>query len=120
MAQVKDIIQAIPYAAVASSALTVEYQPFVFGGLAGSGLPESCFLLKINNFGSTIIIISYDGINDHDQVDTRTTLEVYGGQGSSQPNNSNCLWAKGQMVYIRGTAGTGAVTLCGYYQPRRI
>jgi hypothetical protein len=108
----KNSIKAIPYTSVASSALTASYQP-----INPNGLPDSCFLLKINNFGSTIIIISYDGVTDHDQIYSSSTMAISAGLAASVPNNYTALWPKGQIVYVKGTAGTGAVTLCGYYQP---
>ncbi len=113
---VKNFIKAVPMTTFSSASLSGTYQ-----AINPLGLPEPCFLLKINNFGtsSTIITISYDGINDHDQVNANSFMEVYGGWGSSQPSNNTCLWAKGQIVYIKGTAGTGTIGLVGYYQPNQ-
>ncbi len=110
---VKNTIKAIPYSAIAATTLSAVYQPFSL-----SGLPAACFMLRINNLSNSVITISYDGTNDHDQIDTRDTLQVYGGWGSSQPNNNTALWSKGQLVYVKGTVGTGTITLCGYYQPK--
>ncbi len=109
---IKNSIQAIPQTAIASSTLTGSFQPINVGGL-----PQACFLLKINNFSSAFVIISYDGVTDHDTIDFGEHAEIYGGMGSSQPNANACLWAKGQTVYIRGVAGTGVISLAGYYNP---
>ena len=106
----KNTIAAVPYGSLASSSVTSSYQLV-------QTLPNACFLLRINNFTSQILIISYDGVTDHDQVDTRTSLNVYGGNAGSSPQTSTCLWPIGTQVWIRGTAGTGAVTVAGYYQP---
>lgn len=108
----KNTIKAIPMTFVASAAIGA-YQPINPGGLT-----ESCFLLKINNFTSTFVVISLDGVTDHDTINFGQCAEIYGGWGSSQPNNNTCLWQKGQIIYVRGTAGTGVLSLAGYYQPR--
>lgn len=107
-------IKAVPMTFLASSSIGA-YQPINQGGL-----PESCFLLKINNFTSTFVVISLDGITDHDTINFGQAAEIYGGQGSSQPNGNNCMWKKGQVIYVRGTAGTGVLSLAGYYQPKGV
>lgn len=109
---VKNSIKAIPMTAIASSALLAGYQAINPGGL-----DQACFLLKINNFGTTFIIISLDGVTDHDTINFADSAEIYGGEGSSSPTTNHCLWAKGQVIYVRGTAGTGVISLAGYYQP---
>jgi hypothetical protein len=101
------------YNAVLSSTLNA----VTFTPINPAGLSNPCFLLRVNNFSDQIIIISYDGVNNHDQIDTRTSLEVYGGQGSGTPNTSFCLWPIGTIVYARSAAGAGAVSVAGYYQP---
>lgn len=111
---VKNSILPVPYGAVASSALTAN----TYTAVNPTGLGEACFLLRVNNFTSQIIIVSYDGVTDHDQIDTRTSLQIYGGQGSSSPNSSHALWPANTVVWVRSAAGTGAVTVTGYYQPQ--
>lgn len=110
---IKDSISAAPLATLASASLTGTYQP-----INPLGLPDPAFLVKIHNFGTTIITISLDGTNDHEVVNLATTGEVYGGEGSSQPSNQNCLWPKGQIFYAKGVAGTGSVYLSAYFQTR--
>jgi len=110
---VKNSIKAIPMAAISSTVLTASFQPINVGGL-----PNACFLLKFNNFTTAFVVISLDGITDHDTIDFGASAEVYGGIGSSQPQNETCLWTKGQVFYVRGTAGTGVFSLSGYYQPQ--
>lgn len=111
---VKNSIKAVPMTSIASSALLAN----TFQAINPGGLPEACFLLKVNNFGSTFIVISLDGVTDHDTINITDWTEVYGGNGSSSPNTSHCLWAKGQVIYVRGTAGTGVISLAAYYQPQ--
>ncbi len=111
---VRNSIKSVPMTAIASSALMAN----TFQAINPGGLPEACFLLKINNFGSTFIVISLDGVNDTDTIGFGVPAEIYGGEGSSSPNTSHCLWPKGQVIYVRGTAGTGVVSLAAYYQPQ--
>jgi len=110
---IKDTISAAPLATLMSASLTSTYEP-----INPLGLPQPAFLLKVHNFGTTIITISLDGVNDHDVVNPATTGEVYGGEGSSQPANQNCLWPKGQIIYAKGVAGTGSIYLAAYFQNR--
>jgi len=111
---VKNSIQAVPQHTINSAVL----DPVVYQVVYAPGLDQSCFLLRILNINTQSIVISYDGVNDHDALLPNGILEVYGGEGSSQPTNSCALWRKGQPVYVRGTAGVGRVVVCGYYQPQ--
>lgn len=79
------------------------------------GLPEACFLIRIINNSDTDVIVSYDGLNDHEFVPggTQATLNF---QTNAVPNNKECLLAKGTVIYVRGTAGQGDIYLSGYYQ----
>jgi len=108
----KNSIHAIPLETFLSSALLTAFQP-----INPLGLDQACFLIRIVNLGTTPIIISFDGANDNEQLKTLDTLELYGGEGSSSPQGNCALWAKGQIIYARGTAGTGNITLSGYYTP---
>src|ERR1035437_8097607 len=113
MSSVKDTIQAVPFVSIASTALTNVYQP-----VNPLGLPHACFLLRITNFGTTLIGISFDGISPYDQIPAGGVMEVYGGIGSSQPSNKNCLWAKGTVIYVVGTAGaSGVIGVSAKFQP---
>ncbi len=107
------INQGTSYAGILSSTVNAN----TFTPINPLGLSNPCFLLRVNNFSDKIIIISYDGINDHDQLAVLTSLEVYGGEGSSSPNTSYCLWPVGTIVYARSTAGSGGLSVAGYFQP---
>ena len=111
---VKNTIRAIPAQGFNSAALNA----LVYQAINPAGLDQACFLLKISNLATTSIIISYDGVNDHDVVYINSVLQIYGGAGSSQPNNGCALWRKGSVIWVRGTAGVGTITLSGYYQPQ--
>jgi hypothetical protein len=112
MAVKSSINRGTSYGAILSSAV----DPVVYTPINPGGLTQACFLLQINNYSDQIIILSYDGINDHDQMDTRTTRSLYGGSASSAPNTDSAVWPKGTVVYARSTAGSGAISVAGYYQ----
>jgi hypothetical protein len=107
--------KAIPMTTFNGGALSGSYQ-----AINTSGFPEACFLIRIVNDNSTNITISYDGINDHDQLAgtiagvPRETLVI---DLTSNPALSGYLFfAKGTIVYVKGSAGAGSIYLSGYYQ----
>lgn len=80
------------------------------------GCEGACNFIRINNVSDKAIIISYDGVEDNDFLFPDSVLEVR-AQQNFQPTNNRCLFHKGQIVYIRCSAGgTGHVYLTGYYQ----
>ncbi len=109
---VKNIIKAIPISVLDSAAVLAQYQP-----INPNGLPFPCTILRINNNSNQAIIISYDGVTDHEYVSSLQDLKI-DAQANSQPNNQVSVFPKGLVVYIRGIAGMGTITLSGYYQPQ--
>ena len=107
MAQNK--VKAIALEMVASADLSGTYQPF-----SATGLPQACFLLRIINGSTAPITISYDGTTDNDFIQGSSTFEI-AAQTNAQPSNWVALFAKGQLVYVKGTMGDGDVYLTGYY-----
>lgn len=108
MAQLK--IKEIPLTTFNSASLTGTYQ-----AINPLGLPNPCFLLRIINGGTTSVNISYDGVTDHDVVFFASTLQLP-GPINTLLNSNGALFPHGQIVYIRGTAGTGSIGVAGYYQ----
>jgi len=106
----KNTVQAIELFSIASSVLDVNYQAINEDGAEGA-----CFLLRITNDSTTNVTISYNGLVDHDIVLPGDVLNI-NAQTNSRPNNQTCLFPKGQIVYAKGTAGTGTIYLTGYYQ----
>lgn len=108
-------VKNIPLTNFNAASLTNNYQ-----AINSSGISNQCFLLRIINDSTANITISYDGINDHDHLAgtaasiPRETLEVPLSQNSS--SSGLILFAKGTIVYIKGTAGIGTIYLAGYYQ----
>lgn len=104
-----DIANAIPLSTFSSASLSSSYQVINSGGL-----PNSCFLIKISNGGSTNVTISFDGTTDAELVRANSDF-VLPSQSNSQPNSYKALSPKGRIFYIKGTAGTGTISLSGYY-----
>jgi hypothetical protein len=102
-------VKPFPLSTIASSAVIAEYRP-----LNGTGFEQAPFFIRINNASSTAITVSYDGINDHEFLAANTVFELP-SQTNSQPNAHIALFPKYTVVYIKGTAGTGAIYLSGYY-----
>ena len=102
-------IKPIVLVSINSASLTSDYQEFNSAGLDGA-----CFLLRVMNASDKGISLSYDGITDHEVVLANNTLQL-DFQNNAQPNGWTALVSKGQVLYIKGTAGTGTVYLSGYY-----
>lgn len=109
---VKNSIQPIPVATFDSAAL----EALVFLPINVGGLSDACFEIILSDFATTGLIYSFDGITDHGYMNPDQVLLLRGGQSASQPNNNCALWAKGTVVYVRGTAGVGIIVLSGLYQ----
>jgi len=78
------------------------------------GFEEAPFFIRITNGSTQTVVISYDGINDHEAVLINTSFDLP-SQANAQPNGNVALFPKHTVVYARGTAGTGNVFLSGYY-----
>lgn len=107
----KNRLQAIPLGIFNSAALTANYQPIYAGGL-----PAPLALLRIVNLGTEDIIISYDGVTDHDYITANTTFFLP-AQLSSQPANQVMLVPKGYALSVKFAkmAGAGNIYISGYY-----
>lgn len=106
----QNTVKALELFSIASSILGVNYQAINENGAEGA-----CFLLRITNNSTKDVTISYNGLVDNEIVLAGQVLNL-NVQTNSQPNNKTCLFPKGQIVYAKGTAGTGTIYLTGYYQ----
>lgn len=102
-------IRPITLASIASSSVTSSYQ-----AINSTGLPGSCFLIRIMNGSNQSITLSFNGVDDHEVVLASSTLQL-DFQNNAQPSGYVALLNKGATIYIKGTAGTGTVYLSGYY-----
>ena len=107
----KDKISSIPLTSIDSATVSGTYQ-----AINSSGLDNPCFLIRIINDSSQDVTISYDGTTDNDYLRTTETLSLP-FQTNARPSNFVANIPKGTKVYVKGTAGTGAIYLAGYYSP---
>lgn len=102
-------VQAIPVQGISSTGLTASFQPL------NTGLEYACFTLRIINGGTTPVTISYNGEDDQDVILAGQTLQLP-TPINTLPNSRGAQFAKGTIVYVRGSAGTsGSISLAGYY-----
>jgi len=85
-----------------------------FQAINPDGFEEAPFFIRVTNGSTMPVVISFDGINDHEFILSETAFDLP-SQTNSQPNAQVALFPKLTVVYARGTAGTGNVTLSGYY-----
>jgi hypothetical protein len=97
---------------IASSTLGAAYLPINPNGTEGAA-----FFLRIYNDTNQTITISYDGVNDHELMTTGTIYDTPTTQNNALPAGKVALFPVGQIIYVKGTAGTGSVYLSGFYQP---
>lgn len=104
--------QCIPRAVFNTATLTGTYS-----ALNGTGFGDDIKILKIYNAGTQGIDISYDGVTDHDFYPAGATLII-----DLQTNHSdNSAYGAGtlngrkrQIIWGKGTAGTGNLYIVGY------
>jgi len=107
---VRNSVFAIPLTSLESTGITGTYAP-----INATGLPQACWKLRITNDTDEDVTLSYDGINDHEYLPTTDILEIYAGS-QGQPNNHLCNFAKGTVIWAKGTTGTGFLYLSGMSQ----
>ena len=109
---VKNSIAAVPYATFDTATLTANFQL-----VNGTGLPRACFLLRLMNSSAVDIIISYDGVTNHDLI-VSASINTFPFQSNSQPQNNAALIALGTKIWVKQRTGAaaGAFVIAGYYQ----
>lgn len=106
----RNSVKALELATFDSASLSGTYQ-----ALNPDGFFKAPFYIRIVNDGSTAITVSFDGVTDNEYVPDVDSWEL-NSQQNAQPNNWVCKWPSGTVVWIKGTAGMGTITLSGYYQ----
>lgn len=96
-----------------ASSLTANYQ--IMNEL---GFEDACFLMRMHNASSTNIMISFDGINDHEYLSNGSSLQLP-AQSNAEPQGFVSKFAKGTKIYIKAALGfkipiSGTVYLIGY------
>jgi len=80
------------------------------------GIERPCNILRFISTSDVAIMISYDGINDHDVIRRLTAVDI-NAQLNKQPNGFVSLFAKGTKIYVKyilGAAKSGYLRITGY------
>jgi len=80
----------------------------------GNPVEEALSLIKITNASDEDIIISYDGIREHEYIVSGKKSVTY-FQFNERNDCDTALLAKNTVIYVKGTAGTGYIFVAGYY-----
>jgi hypothetical protein len=107
----KNSIQAMPLISYDTSLLSGSFVLFT----PAAGLTQPLSLVKFINNSSVAITISYNGSTDHDIVPAMSS-SILNFQANNSPINHVSMLARGTLVYISGSAGTGDFYMVGYYQ----
>lgn len=102
----KNRLQPVPLTSVDVSTLT----DISYTVVNGDGLPFPCSLMRISNNSGVDILISFDGINDHEFVFNDQVVAL-NAQTNAAPTNFVSLFPKGQKVYAKVYTGTGTGAL---------
>ncbi len=105
--------------------ITVQNDVFLTPGVTNNfqpvnpnGFPGACSIVRIVNNSANPVILSFNGINEHDTVLANSVYQL-----DLQTNNSStpgiAKFKKGTVVYIAGPvpAVAGNVSVSCYYQP---
>lgn len=109
---VKNSIAPVALATFDTATLTGNYQL-----VSAAGLPRACFFLRLINSSNVDVIISYDGVTDHDVI-LGQSINPYPFQSLGQPQNNVALIPRGTKIWVkqRTAAGAGSFSIAGYYQ----
>jgi len=99
-----------------ASGILGTYQPITNAG----GFEQPIFYLKINNTSNQAILISFDGVNDHDYL-LANSIWTINFQTNNAPNNNMAQLAKHTNVYAKGAlAGIGKIYVSAWYIPQGV
>ena len=93
--------------------------PAIYQAINNYGFEGSLTIMRIVNESASDIFISYDGITDHDYIQSYSNLTL-NFQLNSQGSGHVSKIRKWSHVYVRGTPDPklgGYIYLTGYYQP---
>lgn len=106
-----NFVETVQLSTFNSSGLTGAYQ-----SINGNGLSNDVKILRIVNDSDQAITISYNGVNDSDIILSKSS-ETFEFQANAQevPGGAGIKYVrKGQIIYAKGTAGTGNIYVGGY------
>jgi len=103
----------IPFSLFVAGALTNAYQL-----ITTTPFQEPCNLIRIVNNSDVAIMLSYDGVTDHDVVmaDRTVTINAQLNKRSTCPNTKFARGTKVYIKYILGAGKRGYIRVIGYYQ----
>ncbi len=106
-----DFVSAIPMATFDPASLTGSYQ-----ALNTTGTSDNVKILKMFNGSSTVgVVISFDGITDHDYWPPMATLIIDFEANHYSINGSGTKYVrKGQIIYGKTTATQNLVFISGF------
>ena len=90
---------------------TAGLDPVSYNVINSYGFEGACFIVRLINASDSSIVISYDGVNDHEYISTYDSVAL-----NFQINNATLpKWTK---LYARGVTGKfgGNIYVTGYYQ----
>ena len=88
-----------------------------YAALNGSGFPRDAKMVMIINLGTHGIDVSYDGVNDQDYYSSGEIRKIDLQQNhdcNAQTGGGTWHMRSGQIIYGKGTAGTGNLYIIGY------
>lgn len=85
-----------------------------FTAIKASGVEGACSFIRITNASNTDIIISFNGVDDHEYIPSNKSISTY-FQVSKSPASFESKMSKKTVIYARGAAGVGYVYVSGYY-----
>jgi hypothetical protein len=97
------IVRPIPMTSLDSATLTGAYQQL------GNPLPNACQFLRIHNTSGADLIVSFDGVTDHDIAESGSEVWL------SITLDPIVVFKAGTTIYVKGAADTGLIYLIGYY-----
>lgn len=89
-----------------------------YAALNASGFASPIRVMKIYNAGSAAVTISYDGVTDHDIIPAGYTFQISlqaNHADNSAYGSGTLVGRQGQIIYGKGTAGTGNLYISGYF-----
>jgi hypothetical protein len=96
-------IMNIPLVSLNTAALTGNYQPL------SEGLPYACEALRVTNNCANTLLISFDGVTDHEVVLPNSEILLPGNLVED-----NCF-KQGTTVFVKGAFVAGRIYLSGYW-----
>jgi|AntAceMinimDraft_17_1070374.scaffolds.fasta_scaffold253421_1 hypothetical protein len=89
-----------------------------FASLNGTGFPTDIKLLVVYNGGTNAVTISFNGVDDGHYFPPLSTFtfDIQTNHACNSAYSSGTKVArKGQIIFGKGTAGTGNLYIMGYY-----